>query len=711
MPRKQAQIQFHGLGNNVSPPCLVGKTSLSNFYSNLFVEIGEQLHLSEPFTPDSRISTLQTRTQILHHPIPSNDCDVACSFTYDRCWSGSYNTGHRRLKLYKIVVNFNKIAILQQLKYTEIMLRNRFGAALRASATIPSCYRPLGFFPLSKRSYSEDSAVKTHIQSTNDLQDPETQESPAGLPTQEVSAKPEIQPWYLNVGREQLQENSFPQEKIELPKDAPESLQILTAFLSDELGLVDILIFQTKDLDDDHTTAVAKFSDYIVLASAKSGKHCYKSFVEVNTLLKQKFQVQPHVEGNISANELRRRQRRLARHTNLSKSQGSRPAVTRSATQADSWYLIDCRVDNIFLNIMSDTRRQELNLEELYAPSKDKHLYRRQPQSPDVSVGEDDDNVLAGLKRLVARNQKRFYSTVSEKQLLTDRLLKQDFQAAERLTTSEPSSLSTLKTISGALQTIPADTTVQTQRWLQFFNSVWSPQFAFDTEYWHLRSHLLKLLNCCGKSRLSLEEVFANSLQFKLASGNLLTKEDLLEFLQLADANIQEGQELAQVNKIVVRALQLYKGIEPELLLDTEIICQLFKTMNGPHASLESLNGMIDFICAEFPSQIPVPVIDTVLQSLAKRKEYMKALKFWENGIILRNANDYRPWSIFVNMVAESRDVKFIRNVLNGGHLLWIKRNNVIVGPELGKALESLFDAADPNNIAYTDLREYLTQD
>ncbi|CEP60938.1 Atp25p LALA0_S02e03092g [Lachancea lanzarotensis] len=586
-------------------------------------------------------------------------------------------------------------------KTVKTMLRNRLGTALIAFASRPAFYRQQLFFPLLKCTYSEDFTQKTKLHSTNDVQNPETQDNSTSSTTQ---------PWYMNVGREQLQDNSFPQQKIELPEDAPESLQILATFLRDELGLTDILIFETKDLKDGQTTAVAKFSDFIVLASAKSGKHCYKSFVEVNTLLKQKFKVQPHVEGNVSANELRRRQRRLARHTNLSKSQGSRPAVTRSATQADSWYLIDCRVNNIFLNIMSETRRQQLNLEELYAPPEDKHLFRRQQIDSDISVGEDDDNVLAGLKRLAARNQKRLYSTIPEKRLLVDRLLQQDFKAANRLAAAD-GALSTLKTSLEALKLIPINTTVQVQDWLNFFNGVWSPEFGLDTEYWHLRLHFLKLLNSCEGSRLTLEEFFTNFLQFKLASGNLLTKTDLLEFLQTAYANLQEGQELTTVNRVVIQALQLFKGIEPELLLDPEVICLLLKTMNGPYASLESLNGMIDFICAEYSSHIPIPVIETILQSLAQRQEYMKALKFWENGIKLRNASDYRPWSFFVNMIADSRDTKFIRNVLNEGHLLWIKRNDVIVGPELGRALEYLFDTVDPKNIAYSDLRAFLTQD
>ncbi|SCV01547.1 LAME_0G16930g1_1 [Lachancea meyersii CBS 8951] len=586
------------------------------------------------------------------------------------------------------------------------MLKNNFGTALKACKLGSVQFSPRAFSIVLKRPFADDSVPKTPLHQASDTQETETQTNTSTSTTE---------PWYLNIVKDQLQESHFPVQKLEIPQDAPDSLQTLTTYLRDNLGLTDILVFDMRRSNDSYATAVAKISDFMVMATARSGKHCHKCFVEINTLLKQKFQVQAHVEGNISANELRRRQRRLARHTNLSKSQGSRTAVTRSGVQSDSWYMMDCHLDNIFINILTETRRKELNLEELYAPPEDKHLYKRQEHISDSSVLEDDDNVLAGLKRLATRNQKRFYSTVSDKHSLLSKLTHQDFDAAYRSAPSGQSPLLTLQTATKALELMPSNSPVQVQEWLRFFDHFWCSKLAQDAEYWSLRLHFLKLLNCCEGDRLTTAEFFTNFLKFKLASGNLITKSDLLEFLNLACANIWEGpggyDKLAQANTIIVQALQLYKGINPDIVLDTDVLCLVLKSMSSPHASLESLNGIIEFICTEFPSQIPIPVIDTVLQSLAQRREYMKALKFWEKGIKLPNANDYRPWSLFVNTIANCSDTKFIRNVMNNGNLLWIKRNNIKMDSELRKALENLFIAADPNNIAYRDLKDILLQE
>ncbi|SCU89868.1 LANO_0D06744g1_1 [Lachancea nothofagi CBS 11611] len=585
------------------------------------------------------------------------------------------------------------------------MLVSRVPRALRSTRSCSAVWNyynqasPL--FSGFKRLYSSDPQLKVSSET------PATEEAESSNGSTTATA----QPWYLNVVKDQIQETSFQLQELSFPRDSPESLRALTTFLRDDLGLSDIIIFDLRESKDSQTTAVARISDFIVMATARSGKHCHKSFIEINALLKQKFQTLAHVEGNISANELRRRQRRLARHTNLSKNMGSRSPTTRSGAQTESWYMIDCHLDNIFINVLTENRRKELNLEELYAAPEDKHLYRRQEMSSEVTPDEDDDNVLAGLKRLAVRNQRRYYSTISDRRLIVTELSQQNFERAYSLVRNQPS-LHVLKTINSALESMPSNTPLQVENWLQFFNHVWSAQDAQKPEYWELRLHFLQLLNCSKASQFGADDIFSNYLQFKLASGVQISKTDLTEFLRLICNNLQEGtnnyEELARTNQTVVEALKLYKGIDPQIILDEEVMCLVLQTMSNSKTSLKALNEMISYVCAEFSPQIPGSVISTILQALSQNREYLGILKFWERGIDLKKTNDYRPWHLFVNTIANSEDQSLMKKVLNDGHLLWIKRNNIEMSPQLRNALDKLFIAVDPENIAYEDLKDFL---
>ncbi|SCU94679.1 LADA_0G10286g1_1 [Lachancea dasiensis] len=594
------------------------------------------------------------------------------------------------------------------------MLTARMSTALRATRSCPiaasrsSRVSRLWRGSNSSRLYSNVSIPSEGPEDDDPIYKPDATESEEHTST--------TQPWYMDVVKDQYQETQFQVQELKFPANSPETLRFLATFLRDDLGLSEILIFDLRGSKDSHTTAVAKISDFIVMATARSGKHCHKSFIEVNALLKQKYQVLAHVEGNISANELRRRQRRLARHTNLSKSMGTRSAVTRSGAQTESWYMIDCHLDNIFVNILTENRREELNLEELYAPPQEKHLYRRDSDnSRDVTAAdEEDDNVLAGLKRLAARNQKRFYSTVSSQKMLAESLSQQDFERAYDLVSSVHS-LSVAKTVAAALEMMPVTTSLRVDDWLLIFNQVWSAKLAQLPEYWNLRFHFMKLLNCSTHSSFGIQGVLTNYLEFKMASGVIITRSDLVNFLELACINLEEGpseyEDLATTNKAVVKALQLYKGVDPAFFMDEELMCLILRTMCSSRGSLKALNEMIDFVCTEYSSNITTSMITTVLQLLAENKEYMKILKFWENGIKIQGTQDHRPWAYFIHTLAKSEDQKFMRKVLNEGHLLWLKRNNINVSPQLQNALDDLFGAADPDNIAYADLKEFLIQD
>lgn len=92
--------------------------------------------------------------------------------------------------------------------------------------------------------------------------------------------------------------------------------------------------------------------------------------------MKHEFCSSAYVEGNFNERQESRRKRRLARKSNLSKLLGRSSECSAKDLNSEAWYMIDCRVDGIFVNILTQRRRNELNLEELYAPENEKSKFQ-----------------------------------------------------------------------------------------------------------------------------------------------------------------------------------------------------------------------------------------------------------------------------------------------------------------------------------------------
>lgn len=595
------------------------------------------------------------------------------------------------------------------------MLLRRAAAALPAPKTPLHCYRRLGG---SYRALSGSLLLRDEEKRLPHRVQDEGDEAKADTDLAADGDSAATKPWYLNIVERPAQNMPLHQQEIVFPANSPKSLETIATFLRDKLGLSDVLIFDLRDSQDEQVTAASKISDFMVMATAKSGRHGHKSFIELNTLLKQEFKAVGQVEGNISANELRRRQKRLARHTNLSKSMGSRTATTRSGSNLESWYMIDCRLDNIFVNILTENKRQDLNLEELYAPPDQKHLYRREAPAEDVAPKEDDDNVLAGLKRLAARNQRRYYTTVPTRVQIIDALSRQDFDLVLNVVSaSKMDSLDILKAANQTLRSMPYGVKIEGESWITFLDEVW-PLAPYSQDFWSTRLELFKLLNCAAPGQVDVDRVFTGYLKFKLASGESLTKSDLVEFLQLVETNLSENshvdyEDLVAKNKCVLEALKLYKGLDPRLILDSEVMCLLLSTLSitqsGSTSTLRAFYEMVEFASRECSQEPPVPVTATVLRILADKQDYARILRFWEKSIASSPEKDHRPWPLFLDTVASTGDQEFAKKVIRDGHLLWIKRNGVKASPELREAIERLFAVADPAEVAFKDVKEFLT--
>ncbi|GAV55486.1 hypothetical protein ZYGR_0AV01170 [Zygosaccharomyces rouxii] len=530
-------------------------------------------------------------------------------------------------------------------------------------------------------------------------------------------------PWYLKVGdRERaLRQSIFKVQKIEYPSSSPEFLRHISQYLRDKLGLTDILIFDLRK--GDFETAAAKISDFMVIATARSPKHCQTSFDKLNSLIKQEYESVAYVEGQFNAREEKKRQRRLARKPKLSSN-------STSNAPTESWFLIDCKVDKIFVNILTENRRQEINLEELYAPEHEKSKYERKEPSAEGREAPQEDDILAGLRKLV--NQRRQYSTMVPSAVLCRELLedlkKSDFNSAINLVNNNKDhSLPFMKTLHDWVAGLKSDTATEVpwRKWVTVFESCWPLVLPEENAslYWSLRMNFFKMINIAYKEQYNINQFFNDYLLAKKSTGYPITTEDLIEFFKLTIINMRGGSEkssryweIASRNALVSRALRLVEDVKDgdTIVQDGALVSMLLRTMVSgqegvPNHMLHATYEVIDYLVDSFgPAMDPV-AIGGVLEVLAAARSWNKYMAFWEAGVGgLVPGEDHRPWSQFIRLVVDSDDSEMIRKLLADGHLLWLKRFEVKITDEIKEQLDRLFDKGDPQSVRFNELKEYL---
>lgn len=546
----------------------------------------------------------------------------------------------------------------------------------------------------------------------------------------------DTKPWYLSMVDRDISQNlsAVENEYINLPDESPESLLKITKYLKGEMGLKDILIFDLKEKKSgDYNTAVTKISDFVIIATARSAKHCQSTFVQLNAMLKQTFKSVAYVEGNVNSKEERKKFKRMARKSNLGKSWGANSGTTSTgfAKDSEAWFMIDCNVDKIFVNILTERRRGELNLEELYAPESERDKYQlrqkstaTQPKDDNLLQVGEENNVLSGLRRLAY--QRRQYSTSSPinteptkehfKDFLKKALNEKNFEEAHSIIkqSQELESLSLLQTITDSLANVNVTTDAinEIDKWQDIFEYCWPLPLPMETsfQYWSLRMKFLKMLNVANPQLYPCSKIIDDYLIRKKTSGFYLSSDDLLQYLQLVKINlnlIQGGNywDLLKSNENIVKALKVFN--ELNLANDHIIVSMLLKLMvmeNNTSIKLHSLYEVIDFLCCQ-RDNLSSNVIVAVLETLASVKDWNKFFQFWEVGIKgVVPGQDYRPWSKFIRIILNSNDIELMQKLIEEGHLLWIKRNEVEITNDLIEQLRKLFRRSDYDLKSYLDI-------
>ncbi|CUM49319.1 ATPase synthesis protein 25, mitochondrial [Debaryomyces fabryi] len=224
-------------------------------------------------------------------------------------------------------------------------------------------------------------------------------------------------PWYL---RDDSSSPLLETKKVELPvvpDHAPTTVQTFLELLSDEYGLEDIELFDLTQLGPENEYhADNQPSDYMIICTGKSEKHIYKASNELRTYIKHNFELIPKIEGMASNSKTPAARRRMLRRAR----KGPLATDNDYGRTPNSWVMCDTAVNNICIHILTESRRDELNLESLWCREEDIEKYSRSE-----SAAEESDDIFIGIRRFhtmtpFARHyqQTRLYSSSSSNEAL-----------------------------------------------------------------------------------------------------------------------------------------------------------------------------------------------------------------------------------------------------------------------------------------------------
>ena len=642
------------------------------------------------------------------------------------------------------------------LKSQLIRLWNTRALNIRVLPTVPG-RSYLRINQATKRYTSTDAPAESqdNTEGTAGSKQQEAEGKDVSLVTEKAKDDPVFVPWYLRMTQGEAQGQQKPiqsnTQPLTFPDNSPQSLVKIAEFLRDKEGLTEILIFDVRSSDE---STIGKMADFVVVSTARSRKHAESVFSNLNQFVKQEFGRVVYMEGNIDMNHERKAQRRLRRRASLGTSRRNvRSNRDIGRYQLDEcWLMLDTHVDRIFINILTAERRYELNLEELYAPEEEKEKYAR-VNAPEV-LGEDstdgltditkENNILSGLRRLAS--QRRYYSTertVNDPTQegtytgeLVSKLIQRDFasiynmvdreelQNSQELPPDSSKQLSVLKSIVDTLGSMVASeaNNIDVDSWRGVFDLHWPLYMPEDSNaYWRIRMRFLRLLNVAQPTVYHSRRLIKDYFILKQAFAEQLTKQDLIDLLELVKTNSSLGPtngndseklKLSVNNRVISDVLEQYIGsnLEETILVDNNVLYLLLECLvKEPEAALETLYETVEFIGTSWGPHLTLDTVSIILSVLTDAKEWHKLLKFWKTVLPLsQHRADPSLWSQFLQAIKSSDDDAFIEQIVIDGTLVWMQRYGVEITEEIRKHLLDLYARVYPTDEAARQLGLFL---
>lgn len=164
-------------------------------------------------------------------------------------------------------------------------------------------------------------------------------------------------PWYVNQGTQQAPKEI---ELPPLPKNAPEKLPTMLTYLAKELGVEDLEILDFRDSDNALGPAL------LVLGTGKSTAHLGRAAHDFVSHLKNEYGVVAGREGLLTSNFVKLWRRRIRRRQERQRSFA--PSVEKDLSlfqKTGSWIVMDTKLDSIYVHLLTQEKRENLDLQEL----------------------------------------------------------------------------------------------------------------------------------------------------------------------------------------------------------------------------------------------------------------------------------------------------------------------------------------------------------
>ena len=521
-------------------------------------------------------------------------------------------------------------------------------------------------------------------------------------------------PWYLDISENKEEDSNSPFIKpIRFPPtEIPASLETISKYLNDKLAVTDIVVFDTAHSNS--ATSIQSMASYVLIGTVKSFRHLQNCNDELIKFIKETFDEVPKSEGLVTSGILRKRQRRLGRKTNLGK-------IAKIENDESGWCLIDSNVDGLFINIMTEERRDDLNLEELYCRVEELDQYKKQINLNPPA--EEEDDVLLGLRKLMMKNTKRYYSTVGEspKPTFLEALTIQDLDSASKLIKEEKKPY---HVIASALGRLPNHIELDAENWIKLFNEATPTEGPLDYEYWGARFKFFQLLYISKRNNIEentqldastikefnreLNYFINDFFRFKQLALCQPTREELIGFLEICIQHLKLSKsynQLISVNMWILKALQSYQYSDPKVVHDPRVIKLLVKSMHTENTNLNSLYEYVNLITNEFEVRsLTNDVIKEIITTLVESENWPTLFKFWKQ-CLCESAVDSNVWDFFIKSLLNKNDKVILSDIVDNGHLLWIHRSKLVISDDLKASLSKLLDRVDGS---HTNIKKLL---
>lgn len=206
------------------------------------------------------------------------------------------------------------------------------------------------------------------------------------------SATPSITPWYLQVDISQPKADPVPKQNWlrMLPENSPPLIQPVLEYISIDLGLDALSVFDLRKLDPPSGLGANLL---MVLATARSEKHLHVSADRFCRWLRSTHKLSPYADGLMGRGELKLKLRRKARRAKLLSSVGSSEKINIDDGLRTGWICVNVgtiesekgaldlpeeprgfvgfggqtRGARLVVQMMTGEKREELDLEDLWS--------------------------------------------------------------------------------------------------------------------------------------------------------------------------------------------------------------------------------------------------------------------------------------------------------------------------------------------------------